>query len=553
MSQRPVNPLEHLSDPQALRRALISLSRLGRALVELIALSCDEVSATPLQRATRELNITPRMAHEYQLGDVQAELEELAETGWLIDMGGVYRCPPELGGAINDLMSPQSIRDYKRQVMKLNPSALLQAIRAQSLEGDGSLLMYTLRVGRQLQRDLLIADKLGDISGFFAILWSAFESELLPRLWVAQCLRGLDPALIRRLPAPLSLWVSAELALVHLYQRPEVQLSDPTPLTTLSEQLQVVREGLNGRGEGTRDQFTWLSDELLSFLKRERGLTGRHRPQVRSALQTCLETVCEALILSDLLTGDSYRAPERLEALSATLEALRADRSLRHELGRRLVDPTGRLRLWSCLAHLTRGEVSSAQCVWSEGVRAFNRQSVGRLLGADAQLTRRVSALCLYALKPPTPNPLRLPSTAHHHIEIEDEGAYIDELITLLAQPAQGITPIRQNALKQLCASPLSPLWELVSLTALAWAGITDDELNGHAEVLASRVTSWRDAGYGLISDAITCLHSSAPPTHLSGLKEPSPEWLQRLERLERLAALLVEAHNRAAEPTWSH
>ena len=43
-----------IEQPQQLRRELLSLSRLGRALVELIALSWEEVSAVPLQRAARD-------------------------------------------------------------------------------------------------------------------------------------------------------------------------------------------------------------------------------------------------------------------------------------------------------------------------------------------------------------------------------------------------------------------------------------------------------------------------------------------------------------------
>jgi|GEM_PF-2116992 len=543
MSAVQVNPLELVENPKALRRAMISLSRLGRALVELIALSWDEVSALPLQRATRELNITPRMAYEYQLGDIHAELEELAETGWLIDIGGAYRCSSELGVAVIGLLSEQTVREYKRQVMKLQPSALLQALRAQEAEGRDALLMYTLKVGRQLQRDLVIADKLDDRSGVFTILWSAFESELLPRLWVAQCLRGLDQGLINRMPLALSIWVRAELALVRLYQRPEVTVNDPAPLSELARLLGSIDEDLNGP-VGEERGLPWLSSELLALLRHERGLDGRQRPQSRSSIQTCLESVCEALMLSGLMSGDVGLVVSTFEALVALFEELKGERSLRQELVRRQVDPTGRLRLWCCLAHLARGDISSAQSVWSEGVRAFYRQSVGRLLGADAQLTKRVSALCLFALKEPISLPLQLPSTALQQLEVEGEGVFIDELINLLAQPAQGITPIRQSALRNMCTSPPSPLWDLVYSTTLAWSGVTDAELDQHTLELEERVRDYQVLRWAPVAEAITCLRSSAPPTHLSGLKEPSPEWLQRLARLEELAELLVEAYH---------
>ena len=74
----------------------------------------------------------------------------------------------------------------------------------------------------------------------------------------------------------------------------------------------------------------------------------------------------------------------------------------------------------------------------------------------------------------------------------------------------------------------------------LAWAGVTDEELNELQAPLKLRAELWSDEGWGLISESVRCLSSSVAPTHLSGLKEPSPEWLSRLEQLECFAELLV-------------
>lgn len=538
----PLKPLAFKDDQFAVRKAILSLSRLGRALVELIALTCDEVSVTPLQKAIKELNITPRMAHEYPLGDIQAELEELTEEGWLIDLGGAYRCHPELIPMIVDLINTQSIKIYKRQVIKLCPSALQHAIRAQMNEGGEILPMHTLKVGRQIQRDLMIAEKLDDQSGMFSILWGGFESELLPRLWIAQCLRSIESSFLERLPSSLSTWINAELILSYLYQRPDPEHREAIPLYELEKMMRKIEQECTSNFSNTLSE---LSAHLIDFMKLERvGLGGRQRIQTRSAIQTCLESITECLMLIALLHNVPQKVHKYFKILSEHFEELKSQRSLSQELNRRDLDPTGRLRLWSCLAHLMKGDVPNAQIVWSDGVRAFNRQSVGRLLGADAHLTRRISALCLFALKSPSVGFLKLPSTALLHIDIEEkEGSFIDDLINLLPQPDQGITPVRQNSLRLLCSFPHSPLWELVALTALAWGGITDQELELHENNLSSRLMLWKSLGFIALVDAITCLKSTSAPTHLSGLKEPSPEWLQRLEHLEELTELLVQAY----------
>jgi len=552
---RYTDPLTLIDDPQQLRRELLSLSRLGRALVELIALSWEEVSAAPLQRAARELGITPRLAQEYQLGDLIAELEELAERGWLIDLGGDYRCHPELAGPVIQQLSAQAVRSYKRQTTRLSPSALQQALRGLAAEGHSALSAATIKVGRQLKRDLVIADKLGDESAALAIIWSLFESEALPRLWIGQCLRSLEAEQVERLPSAVRVWLRSELALSVIYQRPESTQDDPSSLEALRAQLKAIVEELSGRGDAPREQLSWLLRELIEGLTDERlnSRSARLPSQVRAAPLTCLESVCEALMIAGLLEGEPQRAPELLEAASELFNELKQERALRTQLGRRELDQTGRLRLWHCFAGLVRGDLSAATSAWSDGVRAFKRQSGGRLLGADAQLSRRLSALCLFAIKSPgPPNPLSLPSTSDALIELSEldlrggrreSGVYVDELLSALPQPELGLAPARQHTLKAYCGAPLSPLWELLTLTALAWSGVTAEELSEYKAQLNERAERWAGLGWGSLAESVAALNPEVAPTLLSGLKEPTPEWLKRLNELETLAELLIQSH----------
>jgi hypothetical protein len=111
-------------DPAELKPHMLSISRLGRTLVELIALSWEEISPRPLQGALRELNITPRMAREYPLGDVVAELDDLCERGWLAHAGGAYRCPLELAA--------QDVLEARDAPLELSAAGGVEGGRARS-------------------------------------------------------------------------------------------------------------------------------------------------------------------------------------------------------------------------------------------------------------------------------------------------------------------------------------------------------------------------------------------------------------------------------------
>lgn len=552
---------EETRDPNALRPHVMKLSRLSRTLLELIALSWEEVSPRTLERALPELNVTPRNHRAYPLGDVIAELDDLVARGWLLPSGGAYRCPDPLAHLIIGRLTPQQLKTYRRHVLRLSGSALQQALHAASLTDETSLQLYGLRVGQQLKRDLIFALKQGDESGLFSLLWQVYEPLDLPRFWVTKSLAPLDERTLEALPSALSLWIQAERLMATLgaphMGPPELLTSSLQAFTqVLSAQAEPLSGPLNeayGFSLASRELLGGgeaLLKTLSASLKRE----GASRAQGRGALRplyALAEALGDTLSVVLILKG----RPAELPALLKCLEELcaREVRALSpHQTPRATssqLDVTGRLKLWSCVAALSEGSLSSATQRWQEAGRALNkRQVTSALLGADAPLTRRLSALCLYAIKAPDSlDLLKLPSMIGAQFELEGEPTHplveaLDALLDALTSPSRGLSQARVRLLHQLLKSSPSPLWDLTCATALAWSGLTEDELSEYGDPLAERVALWAHLDFDPLSLSLHALLPSAPPTALSALQEPEPLWVTRLEELEDLTRALLSA-----------
>ena len=294
-------------DPAELKPHMLSISRLGRTLVELIALSWEEISPRPLQGALRELNITPRMAREYPLGDVVAELDDLCERGWLAHAGGAYRCPLELAHLIVARLSPQQLKTYWRHVMRLSSSALQVVLRAGARD-QGVLSLNMSRVGRQLKRDLIFSlrqepkregPKGEPLPPLLAThIWSVYEPPELLRLWSTRALHELDERTLALLPQHVALWVRAERLNEQHLTPPELsahtkrlseelfesreamvtQLSALAPPLSPEERSLELSEPTDRALRGAESLMSALSEELKVSLREQGGRSPQGHP-----------------------------------------------------------------------------------------------------------------------------------------------------------------------------------------------------------------------------------------------------------------------------------
>lgn len=536
---------EPVSEPVSRPVGLSALQRMPRALVDVLAVAYDFLTAADLLRALTFLNITPRAARQYQIGDVSAELDELAQGGWVLEGARGYRCHPERVDEALAGLSPAQVSAVWGFVIRLTQSALPQRLGGASLRTLGASL------GLLARRDVAACLALSDPGGAVETVWAHYAAPGGQRAWLTERLLELDEGLLARCPLALRAWMCAERASRWLWAAPGAG-PQGGGAAALAELEGLLRAAGGAEGEGGAAGLARGARALAAALQRDYDeRASAARDAARRAPPRAAGPSPEGALL--LAAGEALGAA--LLARGAPREALALLGALDSPEGAaELSDAGGALRLLGALAHLSAGDVGAAEGAWREGERALRGALRRRvLLGGASALGRRLGALAMCALRDPqAPQALTLSAEAPHlraALPGEEEAPALralDALYESLNADPPAHTAALPLALEGWLSSPPSPLWDLLASTLAAWAGarLSPEQLGA----LEARAAGWEGLGMAGLAAALRALWPEAEPTPLGRLREPEASWHRPLRALEGLAAaLLARAPERRA------
>jgi hypothetical protein len=507
-----------VSDP----RPLSALQRMPRALIDVLAVAYDFLAPADLLRALTYLNITPRAARQYQIGDVSAELDELAQEGWVVEGARGYRCQPELCDGVLRELSRAQVSAIWGFVIRLTQSALHQRLGGASLRTLGGTL------GLLARRDIAASLALEDEGGAVETLWAHYQSAGSQRAWLTERLLELDEGLLGRCPESLRAWVYAERACAWLWATPEVSAGEWGWVALKALEPLLARRG-------ARALSAELQELYLSRASAQERDGRRVTPRGAQALTpevTFLTTLAEALGAAALARGEPAEALALLQDLSVT------------EGGGEPSEGGGALRLLGVLSHLSAGDTVMGEVAWREGERALRGAQRRRvLLGGGAPLGRRLGALALCGLRDPqAPQALTFGQEGliGRSVSTDDPPALraLDTLYEALNADPPSHTAALPLALEAWLTSPTAPLWDLLASTLAAWSGarLSAEQAAG----VEGRAAAWEAQGFVGVAASLRGVLPGVAPTLLGQLREPEAVWHRPLRDLEALAAGLL-------------